>query len=149
MLRTPALRSLAAIALVAAALVWTGTGAARSTDVQSISFPGSIFTVDPCTGHDVVAEGTTTLWIETKPHHRVVVRERFEGTSHDGHHVVYTGKGTFSQPATSYDIKMKGKWVGPTTFASRGVDRVFADTSGTQPTGDSIQSLENKCLHHH
>ncbi len=127
----------------AMALLFLGA-AAMPAKADTVSFPGKITTLDPCTHQSVTVQGTTTLSV-TKTRRGVTVREHFMGWN-DAYDVFYRGEARFRSASNHYDVPVSGEWEGPKfVFQSKGTDRIDATNNGLKPTGDSLGPLQNRC----
>jgi hypothetical protein len=119
---------------------------------RSISIPGSLTVINPCTGEQLTATGTTSLTIEVSRNGRVEVSEEFRGRTgvgRDAYKVELEGEGRFPQTAASYHLtNVRGKWEGQgrnRDFTTRGQSEVFATPDGRTPTGDVTTFDSTKC----
>jgi len=103
-----------------------------------ISYSGSVFGTDPCTGTSVTVHGTFTIYINKTPN-GVFVYEHFSGLE-NGYGANFFGRGKFYRTSTSYKVKINGYFDGPLVFPLTGVDVISATPDGLVATKNSIQA---------
>jgi len=123
----------------------TGLAVARATELPKVvSYPGRVNAQDPCNGLNIATTGTTTLTI-TRVGDGVTVQQQYTGSG-AGYDVRFAGNGRFDAASSSYDIPIRGQWVGGgSRFETQAIDRIFANPAGA-PTGDRYQSTTHRCL---